>query len=351
MKLMQKDLQIRKNDMFNMAIGGNNVAKPALKSAIDGFENNKEHFLGEVDDRKVDAFGNIIASTEGEKKGFLEKLGNNEENKQESTESTENNSAETGNNSNIAEKVGEKPPVNSSAADIMDVMADLKRKIAMAKGEVVEEVEENRSNHSGIVNVDVETLKEELRQGISEYLSSIPAFTVGNMEAVYLALKYKVYAPELFRKTEHQRVQLTVTDLFSAHADEIQKLVCDYCDNDIFSTNTGEVFWGTTMLYFVVKRVGERTFDEKYALYTQFGWYLAAFVFNAYNIDILTDEDTNLLPPLYHFGYYYGKAITAENDGDLIEYIRNIKEGLIYCDEMSDLVAVLAKKFQESLRK
>ncbi|MDR0919311.1 MAG: glycosyltransferase family 2 protein [Oscillospiraceae bacterium] len=182
---------------------------------------------------------------------------------------------------------------------------------------------------------------ENITKDLQNYFDNTEKIATGQTEAIYLALKYKVYLPKLLKTASHARVQLIFTDIVAIHGAEYIDLVMEYCDYEQFANNINELFWAVTMLYFAVKRCENLPLPQKSEIYDKFCNYLAAFVENLYNPEVLNAEDVQVLPPLYRFGFYIGKAKLALENNDKLNYIRALKDGLSLCEEMKDVVAFL----------
>jgi hypothetical protein len=130
------------------------------------------------------------------------------------------------------------------------------------------------------------------------------------------------------------------------HGTELVNIVREYCDYEHFSGNISEIFWASTIYYFCAKRVKNFPYEDKLDIYNKFVGFLADYVYNIYNPELLNDDDIGVLPPLYQFGYFMGKAKEAEQKGDKIGYIRSLKEGLASYEEMNDIVSTFIRDFK-----
>ncbi|GHU51949.1 glycosyl transferase [Clostridia bacterium] len=191
---------------------------------------------------------------------------------------------------------------------------------------------------------------ENVAEDLQEYFSSLKEIKTGQTEAVYLALKHKVYFSNLYKTANYNRVQLIFTDLLSIHGAEYINFVTEYCEYEKFTNNISEIFWAVTMMYFATKKSENLPYNLKLEVYDKFSNFLADFVYNVYNPDLLNKDDVEILPPLYRFGFYIGKAKSSLENGDKIGYIRALKDGLSLCEEMKDLVTIFIKEFEKSMR-
>jgi hypothetical protein len=191
---------------------------------------------------------------------------------------------------------------------------------------------------------------QDISADLTEYFKNLKEIKTGQTEAIYLALKHKVYFPELLNKASYDRVRSLFKDLFEHHHDYTY-LVIQYCDYERFCGNISGFFWAVTMLYYAVKQGENLPPLAKSELYDKFTNMLADFVYNVYNPELLNADDVEVLPPLHRFGFYIGKAKNCLKENDPIGYVRALKDGLILCEEMRDLVAYYIKEFQENYLK
>ena len=73
------------------------------------------------------------------------------------------------------------------------------------------------------------------------------------------------------------------------------------------------------------------------------------YVSNIYNPELLNDNDIEVLPELHRFGYYMIKANKSLEDGDKVGYIRGLKNALINCESMKDVIKFLLEIFQHNI--
>jgi len=71
------------------------------------------------------------------------------------------------------------------------------------------------------------------------------------------------------------------------------------------------------------------------------------FLPRCYAPDVLREDGLFALPPLHRFGWYCSQAFDALEQGNAVEYVRLLREGLDACEGMKDMVQFLADHTQE----
>lgn len=110
-------------------------------------------------------------------------------------------------------------------------------------------------------------------------------------------------------------------------------------------------FYFIVTLYYEAIRGAQKIEDiaKKYELYSTFISLLGDYVSNIYNPELLNDNDIEVLPELHRFGYYMIKANKSLEDGDKVGYIRGLKNALINCESMKDVIKFLLEIFQHNI--
>ena len=74
---------------------------------------------------------------------------------------------------------------------------------------------------------------------------------------------------------------------------------------------------------------------------------LSDYVLNIYNPELLNDSDIDVLPILHKFGYYMSKANQSKRNGAYVDYIKNMKNALISCESMKEIVQFMLEYFRK----
>jgi glycosyltransferase involved in cell wall biosynthesis len=184
---------------------------------------------------------------------------------------------------------------------------------------------------------------------IADYFNSLKNFESGHSEAVYLAIKNKVYIDgKIIGLSTHENIHRVFNLLIDRHKDYIM-VVTEYFDIEKFTDNIATLFFGMTMLEKAVYEAQYIAPMVKEKLYDAFVRIIADYVVNVYNPELLNEKDIVVLPSMHRFGYYMSLAADALAVDNKVEYVKSLRNALAADNEMRDIVAVLTEKFKLSV--
>lgn len=187
---------------------------------------------------------------------------------------------------------------------------------------------------------------DEFRKKLDEFIKKVDDWTDGYLEAIYLAIKYKLDISYAVDKIKCNEMREKLEKLGSSN-DDFSNIVLAYGVPDSYTQSIKRFYWITSMY----EKASYYTFnisdDEKYPLIQRFTSLLGDYVLNIYNAEVLNDADVEVLEPLHRFGYYMYKANSALLTGDKIGYIREMKTALVSCESMKEIVKFLMERFKK----
>lgn len=191
----------------------------------------------------------------------------------------------------------------------------------------------------------------DISERLSGFLKSVDRWNEGYSESVYLAMKNNVDLSEAISQMGHNALMDVIKIISDGHNYDYAKTVLNYCNNFDYGGSIRNMFWCVCALEAAVYKSNELDMEEKGELFDFFVSVLSDYILNIYNQDLLNPEDIEVLPELHRFGYFITLAFTAKNDGDVIGYIRIMKEALRLCESMKDLVSYYLSDLEAELRK
>ncbi len=184
---------------------------------------------------------------------------------------------------------------------------------------------------------------------LSEFINSIDVWKEGYSEIIYLSIKNKYDITGIVDIIPASVYGEKLNLIANTH-DDFAGLVLEYGVPEQYTTNIKRFSWIVTMYEAAVYRCFELNDAQKYELYLRFTNLLGEYVSNIYNPELLQDEnDIQVLPPLYKFGFYMLKANTALLNGDNIGYIRELKMALLNCEPMKEIVEFMLEQFKKRI--
>lgn len=187
---------------------------------------------------------------------------------------------------------------------------------------------------------------DEFRNKLEKFIKEVDDWTDGYLEAIYLAIKYKMDISYAVDKIECSEMRAKLEKIGSSN-DDFSNIVLAYGVPESFTQSIKRFFWITSMY----EKASYYTFNisdnEKYLLIKKFTSLLGDYILNIYNEELLNDADVEVLEPLHRFGYYMYKANSALLSGDKVSYIRELKKALINCESMKEIVKFLMEMFKK----
>ena len=187
----------------------------------------------------------------------------------------------------------------------------------------------------------------DLKSNLKKFIDSVDDWKVGYSEAIYLAVKNKIDITGAITKMDSSLFGEKLNLIANSH-DDFAQYVLEYGVPEQFLSNIKLFTWIVTMHEVAVYRCFELNDKKKYELYLRFTTLLGEYISNIYNQELLEDEsDVEVLPPLHRFGYYMLKANTHLNNGNHVEYIREMKKALLNCESMNEIVEFMLEQFKK----
>ncbi|MCM1228474.1 MAG: glycosyltransferase family 2 protein [Clostridium sp.] len=186
---------------------------------------------------------------------------------------------------------------------------------------------------------------------LSGFLKSVDRWNDGYAEAIYLAMKNNVDVSEAIVKMSHNVLKDIIKIISDGHYLDYAQTTLDYCNNFDYGSSIRNMFWCVSALEAAVYKSNEINSEQKGELFDFFISILSDYVLNIYNPDLLNPDDAEILPEIHRFGYFITLAFTAKNNGDLIGYIRIMKDALRLCEPMKDLVSYYLNDLEAEMRK
>lgn len=187
---------------------------------------------------------------------------------------------------------------------------------------------------------------DEFRNKLEKFIKKVDDWTDGYLEAIYLAIKYKLDISYAVDKIKCSEMRAKLEKIGSSN-DDFSNIVLAYGVPESYTQSIKRFFWITSMY----EKASYYTFnisdDDKYPLIQRFTSLLGDYVLNIYNEELLNDTDVEVLEPLHRFGYYMYKANSALLSGDKVSYIRELKKALINCESMKEIVKFLMEMFKK----
>lgn len=191
----------------------------------------------------------------------------------------------------------------------------------------------------------------DISRELEDFLKSVTRWNDGYSEAFYLAMKQDVDVSEAISKMAHNVLKDIITIISDGHKYDYAQIALEYCYDFDCSKSIRNMLWCVSALEAAVYKSNELDMDRKAELYDLFVGVLSDYVYNIYNNDLLNPEDVDVLPELHRFGYFISSAFTARNNGDLIGYIRGLKEALRLCEPMKDVVSFYMSELESEMKK
>ncbi len=184
---------------------------------------------------------------------------------------------------------------------------------------------------------------------LQKFIDSTDRWNDGYAEAIYLAMKHGCDLTEPINKMSHKLIRENLQYLSEGHSD-YSKVVVDYYDLEMFSQSIKKLYWMVTAFELGVEGSSELKLEDKAIFNDTFVLALSDYVMNIYNPELLNPDDAEVLPELHRFGYYMTLAFKAQNEGDLIAYVRMLKEALRLCEPMKEVVAYYLSQLEEAMK-
>ena len=206
---------------------------------------------------------------------------------------------------------------------------------------------------SGAHGQYIELMKLVLSQNEKDFIEKLIVFFEqvdnwddGYSEAIYLAIKYKLDISKYIMKMKASLFREKLEEI-SIYHDDFAYLVLEYNIHDCYYQSIKQFYW----LVSLYEKASYRTFklndNQKYSLYNMFFDLLSDYVLNIYNPELLNDSDIDVLPILHKFGYYMSKANQSKRNGAYVDYIKNMKNALISCESMKEIVQFMLEYFRK----
>ena len=115
------------------------------------------------------------------------------------------------------------------------------------------------------------------------------------------------------------------------------------CQGTGYSGSWRELVWTKSMAFAAVWAFDWSDQEQGMALAEAFAKAAGAYVSRCYTQEVLCEENIGVLPPVYRFGWYSGRAFQALESGDAAGYVRLLRAGLETCPEMKIMVEFLTE--------
>lgn len=104
-----------------------------------------------------------------------------------------------------------------------------------------------------------------------------------------------------------------------------------------------ELAWAKSMAFAAVRAFDWTDQEQGMALAEAFSKAAGGYVSRCYTPEVLREENIEVLPPVYRFGWYAGRAFQALESGDNMGYVKLLRAGLESCPEMKIMVEFLTE--------
>lgn len=198
-----------------------------------------------------------------------------------------------------------------------------------------------------LMNLVIEQGTDGFNDKLLEFVNNVDNWSDGYAEAVYLAVKYKVDISAAVDNMNPKIFRSQLETIANAN-DDFAGYVFEYGIPESFMTSIKRFYWITSACEKASYRSFSLNDDDRYDLYVRFVSLLGDYVLNIYNPEVLNDDDIDILPPLYQFGYFMSHAQTLLAQGDKIGYVRGMKKALIHCESMKEIIEFLLERFKRS---
>lgn len=145
-------------------------------------------------------------------------------------------------------------------------------------------------------------------------------------DVLYIALKYKLDMMPFLDLIDVDDLHFYITQMNSDFPDFLNVIKDSIITNPLNNTIKG-LYWSICLCEPAVLASAA---DDKYdgTLFRSYALAIDAYAHNVYQTELFTDQNILILPRVYRFGHYMQIAFSAKDDGDDVEYIRNLKVAL-----------------------
>jgi hypothetical protein len=170
----------------------------------------------------------------------------------------------------------------------------------------------------------------------------------GFSAAVMLALKHNIDLSGAISKMnlELMRKHLAV---IAQNNPALPLQAINYRDDTFFYSSIKTLLFGAMLFEAACYSADMLTYLQKLEVYSRCINYFSLYVRNAYNPELLNEDDIGALPESHRFGYYMGGAKSLLDNGDKLGYIRELKKALASCNSMQKIIKFKIEEFSALL--
>jgi glycosyltransferase involved in cell wall biosynthesis len=183
---------------------------------------------------------------------------------------------------------------------------------------------------------------------LEKFIDSFEPLPEGYSAAVELALTYNANLSGAIAKMnlEHIREHLAV---IAKNNSGLPMLALKYRDDNFYVASIKNLLFGA-LLFEAACYEADRLVDlQKAEVYGGCIKYCSLYVSNAYNPDLLNEDDIGALPEAHRFGYFMGAAQKLLDEGNKLGYIRELKKALTSCKSMQKIIKFQIEEFSKTL--
>lgn len=180
---------------------------------------------------------------------------------------------------------------------------------------ISENYNQNQSNARMLINEYLHDSETEIKEGISS-------------ELIYNAIKHNIGIESITRKIDVFKTGDYIKSMPTIH-DDFYECVSNYYKKYESEINS------LRGMYFIVALLEvsftdnlEENMDKVHEFYEILGEILPKLIYSMYNKEYMDENNIDVYPPLFRFGYYTAKANEYKNDGNIVEYMKMLKKSL-----------------------
>lgn len=166
-------------------------------------------------------------------------------------------------------------------------------------------------------------------------------------DLLYYAMKYDIDILPFTELLDVEDLQLYTSAIIKNHLDFAGVTIYYFLKHSVQTTMKGK-YWSICLREHVVISSEGMNFEQYVSYFKSYAQDLADYAHSLYLPELFTEDKILILPRVYRFGHYMGQTFKALEQGNSLEYIKNLKTALKHYPIMKEPIQVLMKTFEKA---
>ncbi|MEG2382614.1 MAG: glycosyltransferase [Oscillospiraceae bacterium] len=198
---------------------------------------------------------------------------------------------------------------------------------------------------------DMANDEEQLCRLTEWFCSSFTDWNDTYSDVVYIAIKHNISMAPLLKAIDIEWFGGLIRAIEARHSDIYVSILDTNSKALMEGTSTRELYWSTCLLEHML--LSEYDFSEEHymALFTEYTGRVVNIANALYRPEIFDSDLIELLPGVYRFGHFMGEAYDADERGNKLQYMANIRQALKNYPVMKKPIELLLTQIQREQEK